>query len=178
MSVQNSSRNVNSDIPLSKGYINTKMRLKKNDFSTGLFTEFNDPIEHATGLEKRELLAKLAGNNDPFHMDAIKRSATSSKEKPTLIPSAFEARIIGCVCTYQHPSSTSTMIFYYQLSSANSYSFFFSIIILQATKTRPMSTGCGCTKESQNVANAAIGLNCTRLHRCKIWVPKLVRKRK
>lgn len=57
----------------------------------------NDPIEHATGLEKRELLAKLAGNEDPYHMNAIKRGV-STKEKPTLIPSAFEARIIGCIC--------------------------------------------------------------------------------
>lgn len=59
----------------------------------------NDPIEHATGLEKRELLAKLAGNEDPYHMNAIKRGV-STKEKPTLIPSAFEARIIGCICKF------------------------------------------------------------------------------
>lgn len=57
----------------------------------------NDPIEHATGLEKKELLAKLAGNDDPYHMNAIKRGP-STKDNPTMIPSAFDARIIGCVC--------------------------------------------------------------------------------
>lgn len=60
----------------------------------------NDPIEHATGLEKKELLAQLAGNDDPYHMKAIKRGP-STKENPTMIPSAFDARIIGCVCEYR-----------------------------------------------------------------------------
>lgn len=32
-----------------------------------------DPVEHATGLEKYELLAKQAGNDDPFFLKAIKR---------------------------------------------------------------------------------------------------------
>lgn len=57
----------------------------------------NDPIEHATGLEKRELLAKAAGNVDPFDMHILKR-AEGTKDKPTLIPSAFDARIVGCIC--------------------------------------------------------------------------------
>lgn len=60
----------------------------------------NDPIEHATGLEKKELLALAAGNDDPYHMKAIKRGP-STKENPTMIPSAFDARIIGCVCEYR-----------------------------------------------------------------------------
>lgn len=59
----------------------------------------NDPIEHATGLEKKELLAKLAGNDDPFHMKAIKRGP-STKDNPTMVPSAFDARIMGCICEY------------------------------------------------------------------------------
>lgn len=57
----------------------------------------NDPMEHATGLEKRELLAKAAGNEDPFDMHVMKR-AVGAKDSPTLIPSAFDARIVGCVC--------------------------------------------------------------------------------
>lgn len=61
------------------------------------FPVMNDPIEHATGLEKKELLAKLAGNDDPYHMSAIKRGP-STKENPTMVPSAFEARIMGCIC--------------------------------------------------------------------------------
>lgn len=64
----------------------------------------NDPIEHATGLEKRELLAKAAGNEDPFDMHIMKR-AQGAKDSPTLIPSAFDARIVGCVCKYHNASS-------------------------------------------------------------------------
>lgn len=56
-----------------------------------------DPLEHATGLEKRELLAKASGNENPFDLKVIKRGA-GSKESPNEIPSAFEARIVGCIC--------------------------------------------------------------------------------
>lgn len=59
-----------------------------------------EAIDHATGLERKELLAALAGNDDPYHNKAIKRGA-GTKDKPTMIPSAFNARIIGCICTYQ-----------------------------------------------------------------------------
>lgn len=59
----------------------------------------NDPIEHATGLEKRELLAKQAGNEDPFDLKVFKRGP-GTKETPNLIPSAFDARLVGCVCKY------------------------------------------------------------------------------
>lgn len=57
----------------------------------------NDPLEHATGIEKRELLAKAAGNDNPFDMKVFKRGA-GTKENPNLIPSAFDARIVGCIC--------------------------------------------------------------------------------
>ncbi|KAL5278688.1 COX5B family protein [Megaselia abdita] len=57
----------------------------------------SDPVEHATGIEKRELLAKQAGNDNPFDMKVFKRGA-GTKEKPNQIPSAFEARIVGCIC--------------------------------------------------------------------------------
>lgn len=59
----------------------------------------NDPMDHATGIEKRELLARAAGNDDPFDMRLIKR-AQGTKDAPTLIPSAFDARIIGCICNF------------------------------------------------------------------------------
>lgn len=57
----------------------------------------NDPMEHATGIEKRELLLKAAGNDNPFDMKVFKRGA-GTKESPNLIPSAFDARIVGCIC--------------------------------------------------------------------------------
>lgn len=57
----------------------------------------SDPLEHATGIEKRELLLKQAGNDNPFDMKVLKRGA-GTKDKPNQIPSAFEARIVGCIC--------------------------------------------------------------------------------
>lgn len=57
----------------------------------------NDPVEHATGIEKRELLARIGGNDNPFDMKVIKKN-DGSKDKPTLIPSAFDSRIVGCIC--------------------------------------------------------------------------------
>lgn len=59
----------------------------------------NDSVEHATGIEKRELLAKQAGNENPFDMKVFKRGA-GTKDVPNLIPSAFDARLVGCICKY------------------------------------------------------------------------------
>ena len=111
----------------------------------------NDDIEHATGLEKKEMLARLAGNLDPYHMNAIKRVEGATKEKPTEVPSAFEARIVGCVC-----KSISAMG-QWQSHTQN----WFAIIVyhLQATKIKHTFNGCGYIKEYQNVASAATGSN-------------------
>ncbi|KAK1120718.1 hypothetical protein K0M31_010922 [Melipona bicolor] len=57
-----------------------------------------DPLDLATGLEKRELLAAAAGNFDPYHMKAIEIVRDSTKESPNLVPSAFKSRIVGCIC--------------------------------------------------------------------------------
>ncbi|THK33208.1 cytochrome c oxidase subunit 5B, mitochondrial [Diachasma alloeum] len=58
---------------------------------------FPDPLELATGLEKQELLARQAGNDDPFMMKPLRRGI-GTKDQPNLVPSAFESRMIGCVC--------------------------------------------------------------------------------
>lgn len=72
--------------------------LKHNSNSLSFsFIVMNDPMEHATGIEKRELLLKAAGNDNPFDMKVFKRGA-GTKENPNLIPSAFDARIVGCIC--------------------------------------------------------------------------------
>lgn len=57
----------------------------------------SDPMEHATGLEKKELLALQAGNDDPFNMKMLKKAA-GTRQDPTLVPSCFDARIVGCIC--------------------------------------------------------------------------------
>lgn len=62
-----------------------------------VFVAMGDPLEHATGLEKRELLAQAAGNDNPFDMKVFKRGA-GTKDCPNEIPSAFDSRIVGCVC--------------------------------------------------------------------------------
>ncbi|CAG9570809.1 unnamed protein product [Danaus chrysippus] len=51
-----------------------------------------DPLEHATGLEKKELLAMQSGNDDPFNMKVLKKAA-GTRDQPTLVPSCFDARI-------------------------------------------------------------------------------------
>lgn len=68
-------------------------------FSILIILVMNDPLEHATGLEKRELLAKAAGNDNPFDMRVLKRGP-GTKDTPNLIPSAFDARLVGCICEY------------------------------------------------------------------------------
>jgi len=58
---------------------------------------FPKDIDHATGLEKRELDAIAAGNLDPFGMLPLKRGP-GTKAEPNLVPSMLEKRMIGCVC--------------------------------------------------------------------------------
>ncbi|CAG9854054.1 unnamed protein product [Phyllotreta striolata] len=56
-----------------------------------------DSMELATGLEKRELQAKLDGNYNPFDYVVIQRE-NGTKNCPIEIPSAFECRLVGCIC--------------------------------------------------------------------------------
>ena len=77
-----------------------------------------DPLEHATGkfltfllkktvskfivqsslgLEKYELLAKQAGNDDPFFLKAVQRSK-GTKDSPTIVHAMDNYRMVGCVC--------------------------------------------------------------------------------
>merc|ERR1711976_217841 len=57
----------------------------------------NDPVEHATGLEKYELLAKKAGNDDPFFMKVSNR-VKGTKDQPNIVDAMDSYRMIGCVC--------------------------------------------------------------------------------
>ncbi|KAK4315077.1 hypothetical protein Pmani_013671 [Petrolisthes manimaculis] len=56
-----------------------------------------DPLDHATGLEKQELLAKAAGNDNPFDMRVYKR-VSGDQTNPTMVPSFYEKRLVGCIC--------------------------------------------------------------------------------
>ncbi|XP_063622863.1 cytochrome c oxidase subunit 5B, mitochondrial-like [Cydia splendana] len=68
---------------------------------TRLYSAFHDPIDLVTGLEKRELLAHLAGECDPFRILSFKRGP-GTRERPNLVPSAFCQRLVGCKC---HPDT-------------------------------------------------------------------------
>merc|ERR1712126_799671 len=52
-----------------------------------------DPVDHATGLEKYELLAKQAGNEDPFFLRAINRGK-GTKDKPTIVNAMDNYRML------------------------------------------------------------------------------------
>jgi cytochrome c oxidase subunit 5b len=54
-------------------------------------------LEQATGLEKKEIDALMAGIEDPFNM-GLNTGPWGTKDKPTLVPSMFEERLVGCVC--------------------------------------------------------------------------------
>lgn len=56
-----------------------------------------DGLGHSVGLERFELLAKLAGHEDPFEMN-VKKKKAGSLEDPNLVPSLFDVRLVGCIC--------------------------------------------------------------------------------
>ncbi|CAD5209441.1 unnamed protein product [Bursaphelenchus xylophilus] len=60
---------------------------------------YPDPLEHATGREKKMLIARLAGD-DRYEPKVYYRAENSSKEKPNLVPVHFLERIIGCLCEH------------------------------------------------------------------------------
>ncbi|XP_076038888.1 cytochrome c oxidase subunit 5B, mitochondrial-like [Oratosquilla oratoria] len=57
-----------------------------------------DPLEHATGLVKQELLSKVAGNEqNPFDMRVYKCVSGDSSNQ-TMVPSFYASRLVGCIC--------------------------------------------------------------------------------
>ncbi|CAG7731843.1 unnamed protein product [Allacma fusca] len=60
-------------------------------------TMMPDPMEHATGLERKELEAIARGNPDPFMMQ-VKKRGPGTKEQPNLVESVEEMRLVGCIC--------------------------------------------------------------------------------
>merc|ERR1711976_974567 len=56
-----------------------------------------DTLGHSVGPERFELLARVAGNEDPFEFN-VKKRAAGTKDEPTLIPSMFDKRLVGCIC--------------------------------------------------------------------------------
>jgi len=56
-----------------------------------------DPMEHATGLERKQLEAIARGNPDPFDSACMKRGP-GTKDKPNVVASFYDKRIVGCIC--------------------------------------------------------------------------------
>merc|ERR1712061_872868 len=58
-----------------------------------------ETIDHATGPEKLELLAKQQGNDDPFFMRVVERSGfKGTKDDPIIVDALDKYRMVGCCC--------------------------------------------------------------------------------
>ncbi|XP_066258595.1 cytochrome c oxidase subunit 5B, mitochondrial-like isoform X1 [Euwallacea similis] len=59
-------------------------------------------VQHAANLQTQTVLPKasstsMSGNDNPFDVTVMKKGP-GTKGDPTEIPSAFDARLIGCIC--------------------------------------------------------------------------------
>lgn len=63
-----------------------------------LIIVLTDDMELATGIFKRELKIRESGNDDPWMMAKPMARGAGRENEPTEIPSAFDGRIIGCLC--------------------------------------------------------------------------------
>ena len=70
-------------------HVSAALREKGNDMP--------DPIDHATGVEKYELLAREAGNDDPFYLKSFSRGE-ATKDEPCIVNAMDSSRLVGCVC--------------------------------------------------------------------------------
>lgn len=91
----------------------------------------NDPMDHATGIEKRELEQFKSGNKDPWLLDTVLKRGPGTKEQPNMIPSAFDGRIVGCSCKLFKPC-----IDFFLENRLHG-------IISKQVKAIVLSTGCG-----------------------------------
>ncbi|XP_022230583.2 cytochrome c oxidase subunit 5B, mitochondrial [Drosophila obscura] len=60
--------------------------------------EMADDMELATGIAKREMLLKEQGCGDPWGLGKILKRGSGRLNDPTQIPSAFDGRLVGCLC--------------------------------------------------------------------------------
>lgn len=57
-----------------------------------------DDMELATGIFKRELQLRQAGCDDPWAMARPMKRGAGRENDPTVITSAFDGRLVGCLC--------------------------------------------------------------------------------
>ncbi|EDW37154.1 GL25677 [Drosophila persimilis] len=63
-----------------------------------LKAEMADDMELATGIAKREMQLKEQGCGDPWGLGKILKRGSGRLNDPTEIPSAFDGRLVGCLC--------------------------------------------------------------------------------
>ncbi|EDV59092.1 cytochrome c oxidase subunit 5B, mitochondrial [Drosophila erecta] len=51
-----------------------------------------------TGIQKREMLLAKQGCEDPWGFTKMIRRGSGRENDPTVVPSAFDARLVGCLC--------------------------------------------------------------------------------
>lgn len=95
------SRQIGRIVPRRSRLLSTTYSIKKSDDT------IPPPIDQITGLEKMEHEAILDGVLDPFFLEAP-LVPQGTKSNPTLVPSMYEERIIGCGCDEE--SNTVTWI--------------------------------------------------------------------
>ncbi|XP_052126412.1 uncharacterized protein LOC113203392 [Frankliniella occidentalis] len=59
-----------------------------------------NPLEHASGIERAQLVAELGGDADPFDAEPGTRGV-GTRACPTVVTSCNAFRYVGCVC---HPA--------------------------------------------------------------------------
>jgi len=70
------------------------------------YTMNNNPVEqHATDIEKYELMQKQKGNNDHFFLKGTTRGK-GTKEESNIVNAIDVYKMVGCVCNDESPTSS------------------------------------------------------------------------
>ncbi|KAH8260085.1 hypothetical protein KR026_002853 [Drosophila bipectinata] len=57
-----------------------------------------DDDELVTGIQKREIQLAKQGCTDPWGIGRVVRRGSGRENDPTVVPSAFDHRLVGCIC--------------------------------------------------------------------------------
>jgi len=58
---------------------------------------YPDPLEHATGREKKMIIARLAGD-DRYEPKVFYRAQHTTVDYPNLVPIHYSDKLVGCLC--------------------------------------------------------------------------------
>ena len=107
----------------------------------------NDPLEHATGIEKREILAKQAGRE----VKIVCVSECCTIIKKFIVKSIYRIHM-KCKSTKELLEPRTNQMLFPLLQTI-------VLLDVSAKKMLPPSTGCGFTKVNLSAVNVATGLN-------------------